>query len=76
LDVSMPMRIIFAMDGSRVEIFDNLILADSRRSGAVHPNSKRRRACNTKSVVYWVPALARRAKPGLLGRNDTHWRVA
>jgi hypothetical protein len=32
------MRIIFAMDGSRVEIFDDLILADSRRSGAVHPN--------------------------------------
>jgi hypothetical protein len=26
------------MDGSRVKIFDDLILADSRRSGAVHPN--------------------------------------
>jgi hypothetical protein len=31
-------------------------------------------SCYTQGVVYWVPARARPAEPGSLGRDDIHMR--
>src|SRR5262249_37090796 len=44
--------------------------------GAREPESSKPRAsCYTRAVVYWVPARARPAEPGSLGRDDSQMRL-
>src|SRR5947209_3661555 len=61
-----------AEQGKRIWVVIPAKRARSKRARASRDPVIHGRSECTKGIDYWIPALARRAQPGLLGRNDAH----